>query len=78
MLYEDGTFALQFAYSDAPLENHGTYSEVLGRIDFENWDSSSVAVSGFAYGFFEGDSLTVRYGGVMQITDYEDAVYVRR
>ena len=40
-----------------------------------DWDGRSVAGPWGAIGTLKGDSLTVQYNGIMQLSDFEDAVY---
>jgi hypothetical protein len=73
LLYENGSFALQYA---SALEYRGTYREASGVVTFE-WEGSSAAGPWGATGSLTGDSLAVRYNLIMQLSDFEDAVYTR-
>ncbi len=73
VLYDNGTFALQ--YPNIP-EYRGTYTETDGTITF-NWDGWSVAGPWAATGTLSGNQLTVRYNLIMELTDFENAVYTR-
>jgi ABC-type transport system substrate-binding protein len=72
VLYDNGAFVLQ--YVGLGLEYRGGYTEENGRIAFE-WEGWSAAGPWGATGAVQGDSLTVQYNLIMQLTDFEDAVY---
>jgi hypothetical protein len=72
VLYDDGAFALEYPSG----EYRGTYQESGGTITF-NWEGTSSAGPWGATGTLENDRLVVRYNLVMQLTDFEDAVYRR-
>ena len=71
VLYESGAFSLRYA---APVGDYvGTYREDAGRILFSfiadsRWDAT---------GTLNGDSLEVRYNLIMELSDFENAVYRR-
>ena len=72
VLQRGGTFSLQYA-SPRIFEYVGTYTEADGNIAFTfvadgRWD---------AVGTLNGDSLDVRYGLIMGLSDFENAVYRR-
>ena len=71
VLYADGTFVLQYANR---AEYHGTYSVANDVVTFV-WAGWSVAGPWGATGTLTNDSLSVRYNLVMQMSDFEDAVY---
>ena len=73
VLYDDGTFELQYA---AQGSYAGTYTETSGVVVFA-WQGWSVAGPWGATGTLAGDSLAVNYNTIMQLSDFEDAVYVR-
>ena len=73
VLYGSGAFALQYAGRG---EYRGRYTEANGVITFE-WDGWSLAGPWGATGSLIDDSLSVRYNVIMQLTDFEDAVYLR-
>lgn len=73
VLYEDGRFELQLL-APSPSAYRGTYTEGSGVIVFA-WDNWT---AGRATGSLEGDVLTVKYNLFLQMTDFDDAVYVRR
>jgi len=76
VLYDDGHFALQFDRPAPGGEYRGTYA-VNGRtVDFK-WEGWSVAGPWGADATLEGDVLSVRYNLIMQLTDFEDANYLR-
>jgi hypothetical protein len=76
VLYDDGSFALQYSGFPAGGEYRGRYKEVDSNITFE-WEGSSTAGPWGASGSLTANSLTVRYNFVMQLSDFEDAVYRR-
>ena len=69
----DGTFVLQYPHG----AYRGRYREVDGGVQFD-WDGSSAAGPWGATGSIDHDRLTVRYNLTMQLSDFEDAVYVRQ
>jgi hypothetical protein len=72
VLYANGAFALQ--YVSLGLEYHGAYTESNGVINFA-WEGSSIAGAWGATAALNDGSLTVRYNLIMQLSDFEDAVY---
>ena len=72
VLYDNGAFALRFAGMG---EYHGGYTEANGAIVFD-WEGWSAAGPWGATGTINGNFLTVQYNLIMQLTDFEDAVYV--
>jgi hypothetical protein len=70
VLYDNGAFVLQYTSG----QYRGKYTEASGAIDFE-WEGTSTAGPWGATGTLKGDSLTVQYNLIMQLTDFEDAVY---
>ena len=75
VLYDDGSFALQYLNA-ATGEYRGRYKEVDGNITFE-WEGWSTAGPWGATGSLTANSLTVRYNLIMEMSDFEDAVYGR-
>jgi len=71
VLYDHGMFALQYG---GPLEYRGTYKEANGVVTFE-FEGWSVAGSWGATGSIVDKTLTVRFNLVMQMADFEDAIY---
>ena len=71
VLYDNGAFVLRFS---GPGEYRGGYTVSNGVITFE-WEGWNVAGPWGATGTIRGDSLTVEYNLIMQLTDFEDAVY---
>jgi hypothetical protein len=71
VLYDNGAFVLQ--YPSVGANYRGGYTEA-NVIDFQ-WEGTSVAGPWGATGTRKGDSLTVQYNQIMQLTDFEDAVY---
>lgn len=76
VLYDSGAFVLQYS-SLGEGGYRGGYNGANGVIAFE-WQGWSAAGPWGATGTLKGDSLTVRYNLIMQMDDFEDAVYVRR
>jgi hypothetical protein len=70
VLNDNGTFALQYPSG----LYRGTYTQKDGAITFQ-WEGWSLAGPWGATGIREGDRLTVRYNVIMQLSDFEDAVY---
>ena len=73
VLYDDGTFALQYSSANFPFfEYRGTYSGSGEAIEFlfEGFGTSR--------GTLVDESLTVKYNDIMQMSDFEDGVYVRQ
>lgn len=78
VLYDEGKFALQYLYSLGSWHFPGTYKEVDGQLTFTfDGDGWSIAGQPDARGVLEGDSLTVSYNVIMQLSDFENGVYVR-
>jgi hypothetical protein len=75
VLYDDGAFALQ--YLSLGNEYHGGYTELNGVItfQFEGWNSAGA--SG-ATGTLNDGSLTVQYNVMMQLSNFDNAVYVQK
>ena len=77
VLYDDGTFALQYSSANYPFfEYRGTYQEANALVTFA-WEGWSTAGPWGASGSLSADALAVRYNLVMQMSDFEDGVYVR-
>lgn len=77
VLHDDGTFALQYTSGGYPSgEYRGTYSEAGGLVTFE-WEGRSAAGPWGATAVLTEETLAVRYNLVMQMTDFEDGVYLR-
>ena len=72
VLYDNGAFVLRY---DGIGDYRGGYAESNGIITFD-WEGWSVAGAWGASGTLESASLTVRFNVIMQLTDFEDAVYV--
>jgi hypothetical protein len=73
VLYDNGAFVLQYV---GLCEYRGRYTEANGIITFE-WEGWSAAGPWGATGSISDDSLAVRYNAIMQLSDFEDGVYVR-
>jgi hypothetical protein len=78
VLYDDGKFALQYLQSLGSWQYPGTYQEADGKLTF-TFDGRGWSIPGQpdARGVLEGDVLTVSYNSIMQMSDFEDGVYVR-
>jgi hypothetical protein len=75
VLFEDGTFALQYASANYPFfEYRGTYKEVGTVITFE-WEA---CCAWYATGTLEGDSMTVEYSIHMVMSDFVNGKYLRQ
>jgi hypothetical protein len=72
--YDDGTFELVYSGQG---DYAGRYKEANGQITFE-WDGWSAAGPWGATGEITDDMLTVHFNVIMQLTDFEDGVYVRQ
>lgn len=73
VLYDNGAFELQ--YSNPNVGGVvGRYTQSNGVISFA-WEGWSLAGSWAATGTLTGNSLTVNYNQVMQLTDFVDAAY---
>jgi len=80
VLYDDGTFALQFAWrlvGEPPSEARGRYTEANGVITFDRWDWEGLGGPYGATGRLEGNLLSVFYSGAMVGDEYQHAVYLR-
>jgi hypothetical protein len=75
VLYDNGAFVLQYS-SLGEGGYRGGYTDANGVMTFE-WEGWSVLGRWGASGSLTGDALTVQYNQIMQLTDFEDAVYVR-
>jgi hypothetical protein len=71
-LYDNGAFALRYVSTGA--EYRGGYTESDGVITFE-WEGWSRAGPWRATATLTSDTLSVSYNTIMQLTDFEDAVY---
>jgi len=76
VLYDNGAFGLQYS-DNGGFEYRGRYTEVNSVITFE-WEGWSTAGSWGATATLRGDTLTVAYNIIMMMTDFEDAVYLRK
>jgi hypothetical protein len=75
VLYDNGAFVLQYP-SLGDRGYRGGYADASGVIAFE-WEGWSATGPWGATGTLKDDSLTVQYNQVMQLTDFEDSVYLR-
>ena len=77
VLFSDSTFFLQFASFRFGIFSYtGRYARTDSGITF-TWDGSGVAEPWVSTGSLRGDTLTVRYGIVMMMSDFIDGDYVR-
>jgi hypothetical protein len=76
VLYDDGTFALQYLRSQGAFEYRGTYANTNGLITFQ-WEGWSRAGPWGATGSLNNDALTVQYNFIMEMTDFENGVYLQ-
>ena len=77
VLYDDGTFALQFADVDGKVYEYlGRYLLAGADVSFAFWQESLAGPYG-ATATIAGDRLSVRYSDIMHESDFIDAVYVR-
>ena len=73
VLYDDGTFELQFAGMPGYT---GRYTRADSSVDF-TWDGWSGAGPWGSTAFVRDDDLTVQYNNVMLMTDFMDGTYHR-
>ena len=72
VLYDNGAFELQYYRLGGSYR--GRYEQTETGVTF-HWEGSSGAGPWGASASLSGDTLTVRYNFIMQMTDFEDAVY---
>ena len=70
LLSDNGSFTLHYPSGDY----RGTYTESAGTIAFE-WEAGSRGGPWAATGTLVGDTLTLKYNLIMELSDFEDAVY---
>jgi hypothetical protein len=78
VLYDNGRFGLQYLRPDwGFFEYPGRYSRAdsMFTFDFDGWSSAGPWL---ANGILRGDSLIVKYNLIMNMTDFEDGVFIRR
>jgi hypothetical protein len=73
VLYDNGAFELQFP-TIGPGGYRGGYTVTNDVISFE-WEGWSTAGPWAATGTITGESIAIQYNLIMQMTDFEDAVY---
>lgn len=71
VLYDNGAFVLQYTGRG---EYRGAYTETGGGLTFE-WEGVNVAGPWGATGALAGSLLTIRYNQIMELSDFENAVY---
>lgn len=76
VLYDDGSFELQYVWSQGSPSYGGTYMEKDGRITF-TWQGWSTAGPWGADGTITPTTLSVHFNLVMQMSDFADADYTR-
>jgi hypothetical protein len=74
VIYQDGTFELQYALEDGHINYSGMYSREGSEVvlDFDD-DSQWQALGVFSD---DGSTLQVMYNPVMALSDFEDGVYI--
>ena len=70
-LYDNGAFVLQFIGRG---EYRGRYGQTGDSVTFD-WEGVSAAGPWGATGTVAGSLLTIRYNGIMELSDFENAVY---
>jgi hypothetical protein len=82
ILHKDNSFVLQYDHDgeneySRVLEYKGRYKQTNDSVSFtfEGW---SAAGPWGTTGTLTGDTLTVRYNIIMALSDFEDAMYVRK
>ena len=73
VLHDNGAFSLDYLNLDGN-PYRGSYTEENGLLNF-TWEP---CCGWSATGRLEGDSLKVQYNTMMQMADFEDAVYTGR
>ena len=73
VLYDDGAFVLQFLSGRAYT---GRYQQQNDDVTFQ-WDGGSAGGPWGATGALTGELLTVHYNVIMELSDFEDAIYRR-
>ena len=76
VLYDDGTFAMQFVLPGKFYSLGGRYARTASLIDFF-WDASTSVSPWSSTGTLTGDQLAVKYNVIMLAIDFEDGTYVR-
>jgi hypothetical protein len=74
VLYDNGAFVLQYL-SLGDTGFRGRYTRANDVLTFQ-FEASNVNAPWEATGFLKDSSLTVQYNGIMQLNDFENAVYV--
>jgi hypothetical protein len=78
VLYENGTFALQYLRSRGAFQYGGTYTEANGIITFHWTDNQNVSAPWRpSIGTLADDSLTVRYDNIMNLDGFDNAIYIQ-
>lgn len=75
-LYDNGAFSLQYA-DNGGFEYRGGYTDVNGIITFK-WEGWSTAGPWGATATLKGDTLTVAYNDIMLMSDFDNAVYLKK
>ena len=76
VLYDDGTFELQFVRGSAPMSFKGRYERDASTIGF-TWDDWPTTESWYTTGTLDGDRLTVKYSTEMSMSGFADGTYSR-
>ena len=82
ILHSDNSFLLQYSYDGGNeylrgIQYKGQYTQTNNSVSF-SWEGWSVAGPWGATGTLRGDTLTVGYNMIMTMSDFEDAVYLRK
>lgn len=82
ILHSDGSFLLQYNYDNGDeyrrgIQYKGQQIQINNDVSF-TWEGWSIAGPWSATGTFRGDTLTVGYNTIMTLSDFEDAVYLRK
>lgn len=82
ILHSDGSFLLQYNYDRGEeyrkgIQYNGWYTQKDQAISL-TWAGWSVAGPWSATGTLRGDTLAIEYNLIMSLSDFEDAVYIRK
>jgi hypothetical protein len=81
-LRSDSSFLLQYNYDGGNdyhrgIQYKGRYTQTNNGLSF-TWEGWSVAGPWGATGTVRGDTLTVGYNSIMSLSDFDDALYLRK
>ena len=82
ILHNDGSFVLQYNHDGGNeyrigIQYKGRHTQTNNSVSF-TWEGWSAAGPWGATATLRGDTLTVGYNTIMSLTDFEDAVYLRK